>query len=72
MAKLSDPLRGQANSIDESDGRRNLSGSHGRGNGRDWVSHGGRRISSGPEPGAKGVSRSDGPRGRATGTKRDL
>ena len=43
----------------------------GNGRGR-WIDHGGRSISSGPEAGSKGVTRSDGPRGRSTGTKRDL
>jgi hypothetical protein len=62
---LGDPLRSQSNSVDPSDGRQRTYGSAGR--------DGGRHIASGPQPGARsGVSRSDGPSGRATGTAADL
>lgn len=69
MAKLNDPGARQSH-IDE---ERNPGGhGHGRGNGRNWVDHGGRRVGSGPEPGERsGVARGDTYRGRSTGTKRD-
>jgi hypothetical protein len=52
--------------------RQNLGHGRASNRGTDWVSHGGRRIASGPEPGSHGISRSDGPDAAGSGRQSDL
>jgi hypothetical protein len=66
--RLNDPYQRNVGHTDES----RVPSGHGRGNGSDWHSHGGRHIASGPSAGRYGVARSDGPDRAGTGQQGDL
>jgi hypothetical protein len=70
MAKRTPRGGGTGYHLDPGSSERSLG--HGRGNGRDWVDHGGRSIASGPAPGSHGISRSDGPDAAGSGRQGDL
>jgi hypothetical protein len=76
MSKLSDPGHRQGHSIDDSDGKRSFDSRPKVGQSRPYKSgnaHGRHeRATRGPDAGEQGVSRSDGPFKRSSGTKRDL